>query len=154
MKRKHLFNATESGPRDLGGFGAVILCLVLLFVSLAGPVVAQEDPLREAAESFLELLDAGSFQQAWWEGSELLHLTSSLDDWVDEVRVRRNLLGKLKERSVRTLVRRESLSGLPDGTYGVLVTESRFEKKRKGSEMLTLGRDLYGSWRVISYRLH
>ena len=79
------------------------------------PVTAYEDPLHDAAKSFVELLDAGSFQQTWWEGSELLHLTTNLDQWVDMMRVHLDLLGRLEERSVWSVIGRQSLAGFPDG---------------------------------------
>jgi hypothetical protein len=152
MKRKMMSNLTGSGHILRGGLGSVFVCL-LLFVCLVPSVKAIEDPARDAAESFLELLDAGTYQQAWWEGSELLHLTTKLDVWVGRNRVQRNLLGSFLERSIRTVIRREILAGFPDGVYAVLIAECRFENKQRGVEVITLGKDSDGTWRVISYDL-
>lgn len=82
-----------------------------------------------------------------------MHLTSNLDKWVGKQRVQRSLLGSGDERSVRAVAGRETLAGFPDGIYGVLVAGSRFEKKHKGVAVITLGKDPYGSWKVVSYVL-
>ncbi len=153
MKKRWMSNLVELARRLQDGLGSIFICALLVVLLSVVPVAAQEDSLRETAESFLELLDGGSYQQAWWEGSELLHMTSSLDQWVDEVRVRRELFGEFKERSVKSGVSRTSLSGFPDGDFEILLFDSRFENKQKGLEMLVFVKSPYGDWKLVSYRL-
>jgi len=153
MENHRMLEATEPGRCYFSCLGFVFVFLLLLLSGFVVPAIASQDPFREAAESFLELLDAGNYQQAWMEGNEFLHVTTSVDRWADEKRVQRDLLGHFEKRFVRTVVTRQTLAGFPDGVYGVLVTECQFEKKQRGVEIVTLGKDLYGSWRVISYDL-
>lgn len=153
MKNNLTLSFTEPPHYFCSGLGSVFVGVFLLLCGTVAPVVAQEDPMYEAAGSFLELLDAGSYQQAWWEGSELLHLISDPDSWVEEVRIQREIFGVFDERSIRTVASRKNVSGLPDGDYGILLFDSRFENKKNGLEMMTIGKDPYGDWKVVSYRL-
>ncbi len=153
MKEIWLNNLLEPVSPFKGRIGSFFVCMAILLCGLVAPVGAEDNPARQAANDFLELLDAGSYQQAWWEGSEYLHATSDLDQWVKEVETRRGLFGRFEERSIKSTASRTSFSGFPDGQYEILLYDSRFQNKRRGLEMLILGRDLYGAWRVVSYRL-
>ncbi len=153
MKKMKLGTFAESMRSLLALSGSVFICALLLFWLTAGPVTAADDPLGEAAESFLELVDAGNYAQAWWEGSELLHLIEPLDQWVAAQRVGRELFGELRERSVKGVASRSYMPRLPDGEYGIYSFDVRYENKSKGLELLVLNKDIYGVWRVVSYRL-
>ena len=48
------------------------------------------------------------------------------------MQVQPDLLGDFEERSVTTVVHRDTQAGFPDGVYGALVLECRFKKKLKG----------------------
>lgn len=130
--------------------GAFLFCAMLM---VATPVLADEDPIKSAAESFFGLVDAGSYQQAWWECSELLQMTTSLDSWVEEVRTQRALFGDAVERKVKTLSERSSQPGFPDGEYALVLYDSRYENKKKALELLVLKKGPYGEWKVVSFRL-
>jgi len=132
--------------------GSLFFCLVLL-TGFFGQLSAETTPALEDAQSFLELIDAGNFPQAWWEGSELLHLNSELDDWVESSRIRHDLFGEFSERRVKTFSVRSSYPGLPDGEYAILLFDSSFEHKQAALEMLVMVKDPYGGWKVVSYRL-
>lgn len=150
-KQQTIVKGLGSVWRLLGVTGSFFVCLLLTTqLAVAGP---QQNDVRDAAGSFLELLDAGSYQQAWWEGSDLLHLTTDVDQWAEQMRARRDLFGEFVERSLKNVVSRNSLPGLPDGDYAIVLYDCRYEHKQKGLEMMTLGKDAYGAWKVVSYHL-
>lgn len=149
MKKRSRPVCAELSRRIAVVAGSVFLCLFLL----SGAVAAEPAPALEEAQSFLELVDAGSYQQAWWGSSDLLQLTSKLDSWVSALRVQREMFGGLVERSPKTVSARTSQPGLPDGEYMLILFDSRFERKQKALELLVLARAPYEGWKLVSYRL-
>src|SRR5512142_1527279 len=74
---------------------------------------ANEAAALQAAEAWLKLIDAGRYGASWDEAS-----TSGR---------------KLASKQVT-----HELPGAPDGTYVVLVFETRFEHKERGQETVTM----------------
>ena len=151
MTERYFPFSTESGPRAVAVAGSVFL-LFLFCLSL--PAAAEmKTPVIAAAESFFELRDAGSLQQAWWEGSEILHQTTRMDRWMEDMRIQSELMGDLVKRSLRSRVQRSTMPGLPDGEYVILLYDVSFEHKKAGLEILVMLHDASGDWRLVSYRL-
>ncbi|WP_020677184.1 DUF4019 domain-containing protein [Geopsychrobacter electrodiphilus] len=151
MKSKHTSYLVSLVSRLL--YRTILVCALFLVFGVSTGHAEREDLSRVAANSFLELLDAGNYIQAWWEGSELLHQTTDLDTWVAEQLVQRQLLGHLTERTIKGVTERTVMSGFPDGDYRIFVVGSRFEKKQKALELLILNKEPFEDWRVVSYRL-
>lgn len=140
--------------RPIYGYLTFLFVFVALFVCVSvGYSVAEDTPSGREVEIFFELIDDDSYQQAWWEGSDLLHQLEPLDHWVSEQRVIRELFGELQERTVKGVASRSYMPGLPDGEYAILTFDVRYENKAKGLEILIFQKDAYGAWRIVSYRL-
>ena len=60
-------------------------------------------------------------------------------------------LGKAVSRKLKSQKYAEELPGAPDGEYVVIEYETSFEKKKNGTETITLMKDTDGEWRAAGY---
>ena len=63
----------------------------------------------------------------------------------------RGLLGSATQRKLVSANLRQQLPGMPDGNYVVLLYQTTFEHKAKGSETITPMLDKDGKWKVAGY---
>ena len=128
---------------------APALCLVLL---LAAPAGASDGPLERAAGSWLSLLDAGRFDDAWNEGAELLRRSESRSEWEDATRRLRESMGAVASREAVTKDYHQDLNGVP-GIFFTLRFRTRLEDGREVVEVVTLTPDASQQYRAVAYGL-
>lgn len=141
--------------RDVG-VSAVALGLVwLLGVALSGGPAwcdeTPEDAAQAAAESWLELVDSGNYEESWEEAAELFKGAVTVDRWKQAAAGARGPLGELVSRKVKSRRYTEEIPGGPDGKYVVLQFETEFENKASAIETVTPMVDPDGVWRVSGY---
>ena len=110
-------------------------------VAAAAPARAadtKEAAASKAAEAWLKLLDAGQYGAAWDEASSMFRKAVSRAAWEKQAAAAREPLGKVRERKVATTQLTHELPGAPDGTYVVLIFDTRFEHKERGHETVTM----------------
>jgi len=128
---------------------AAALALALL---VAAPAGATDGPLERAAGSWLELLDAGRFDDAWNEGAEMLRQNASRSRWEEATRSLRETMGAVTTREAVTKDYTLELNGV-HGTFFTLRFRTRLADGREVVELVTLTPGADQQYRVAAYGL-
>jgi hypothetical protein len=129
----------------------------LAFLALAAPIAragdhdAEKSAARAAAESWLKLVDAGSYAGSWTTAASLFKSHVDQATWVQQVGAVRGPMGKLGSRAFTSATYATSLPGAPDGEYVVLQYQASFDHKASAVETITPMKDKDGAWRVSGY---
>lgn len=142
-------------------FNAIIGGLLALVVLGCGKQAAENQPTKSnpaaeaaattSAQSWLALVDGGSFGQSWETAAAVFKSAVSQADWEKTVRAVRTPLGKMVTRKIKSSRYATSLPGAPDGEYVVIQYETVFENKAAAIETITPMREPEGKWRVSGY---
>lgn len=130
------------------------LMTVAIISVLIGPVVAQDNNMQMAqkgAESWLALVDEGTYSDSYDEAASIFKLAITKEDWVQKVRAARSPLGKVVTRKLKHAQYATSLPGAPDGHYVVILYDTSFENKKSAVETIVPTLDKDGQWRVSGY---
>lgn len=107
----------------------------------------------EAAQSWLQLVDAGKFNASWLEASTYFRNAVTKQDWKRQVALWRNALGPVVSRRLRTAQFVTTLPGAPDGEYMLIQYDTTFAHKKSAVEIVTPMVDADGKWRVSEYSI-
>jgi hypothetical protein len=130
----------------------MVVCVLALWgVGAASPQEKAEDAAQAAAESWLDLMDAGNYAESWKEAAEIFKGAISEADWVQMARGVRAPLGKVLSRKLKSRQYTEKLPGAPDGRYVVIQYDTVLEHKAEAVETVTPTMDPDGMWRVSGY---
>ena len=133
---------------------------VLVLAALIGVTVAfaQEEvdvrPASTAAESWLELVDAGRYGASWEAGAITFKSALSRTAWETAVQQARGSVGGLIKRKIRSARHAMNLPNAPQGEYVVIQNDVNFENRPLAAETVTLMKQPDGSWRVAGYFIH
>ncbi len=130
-----------------------ILAVVSLFIVMIVPALAQDEaPAAEqsAALAWLDLVDAGRYQESWREAAQLFRDQMPAENWSRLVAGVREPIGTLKSRRLQSSREAGALPGAPDGDYMILQFLSSFANKAHAQERVTLMRE-GAEWRVAGY---
>jgi len=145
-----------------------IMSLVLLGAALvwAVPTQAQNMPqeqspenpeaveeAREAAEAWLELTDAGSFDESWDQAATLLQDEVSQEEWKSQSEDIVDQVGSIEERNFMGGQYQEDIPDLPEGEYVIMqyeATPSDFDQSLM-EIVATTKED--GEWKVAGYTM-
>jgi hypothetical protein len=105
----------------------------------------------ETAQSWLDIVDGGKFEESWDEAAGLFKSGISKEKWGETLKAFRTPLGKVISRKLATQQYATSLPGAPDGEYVVIQYNTTFENKKKAVETITPMLDKDGKWRVSGY---
>ncbi len=129
----------------------VLTIAILAFVAVG---YAQDDKTKvaeAAAESWLKLVDAGSYGQSWEEASASFKASITKKDWDQRLKGVRDPLGVVNSRRVKAAKYMTRLPGAPDGEYVVIQYDASFANKKESVETVTPMLDKDGNWRVTGY---
>ena len=112
---------------------------------------AAEKPARQAARTWLALVDAGDHSGSWDAGAGYFRAAITKDKWQQALTAVRAPLGKLVSREFTSAQYASSLPGAPDGEYVVIQFATAFENKAASVETVTPMLDKDGKWRVSGY---
>ena len=134
----------------------VLMCLSLTaLVSCAGCRFAgnpeAEAAAVSAAESWLALVDGGSYAESWDEAAQFFRGAVPKEQWVKTMQSVRKPFGNNLARKLKGKRHRTSLPGAPDGEYVVIQFKASFENKKSAIETVTPMKDPDGRWRVSGY---
>jgi hypothetical protein len=128
------------------------VCLLVLAIAAAAAAVEPSEAAGlQAAESWLKLIDAGQYGVAWDEAAQMFRDRVTRAEWEKMAAAARRPLGKVVSRKVATKQLAHTLPGAPDGTYVVVVYETRFEHKERAAETVTVMVDAQGRFRGAGY---
>jgi len=124
-----------------------VLAMLCLF---SGAAVAQTPDAREEAKAWLSTVDAGNYAESWEQAGEYFQEAMSQAEWVEALNNVRAPLGESLNRVVTESTQHDSLPGVPDGQYMILLFDSQFEHLDPAIETLTLVNE-EREWRVLGY---
>lgn len=130
--------------------------LPLLVFALAVPATAQtpgEEAAREAAESWLELLDAEDFAKTWEEAASFFQESIGEDEWVQQVTTIRQQTGEVEDRDYVASESETDPDGVPEGEYVNIQYQSEFGTAGAAAEVVVLVHEEERGWRVVGYFL-
>ncbi len=133
--------------------GRIVATLLFVFFgtcAFAGNISQKERAALSAAESWLKLVDEGSYAESWEQAAEYFRGAVPKDQWVQSLQGVRAPLGKVLSRKVKSEAYRTSLPGAPDGKYVVIQFDTSFQNKRSAVETVTPMLD-NGKWKVAGY---
>ena len=117
---------------------ALTWCLLAAAAPPARAAETSDAAALQAAEAWLKLIDAGQYGASWDEASSIFRKAVSRAVWEKQAAAAREPLGKVLGRKVATKQLTHELPGAPDGTYVVLIFDTRFEHKERGRETVTM----------------
>jgi Protein of unknown function (DUF4019) len=117
---------------------ALNCCLLGLVPVAALAKETNEAAAVQSAEAWLKLIDAGRFGASWDEASTLFKKAVPRAAWEKQVAAAREPLGKVLDRKLASKQLVHELPGVPDGTYVVLIFDTRFERKERAHETVTM----------------
>lgn len=134
-------------------YTALALTAGLTF-SIAVPARADQEQGQQAAaaaETWLELVDEGKYEESWDQAAELFKRSVPKKEWSRTVAAGREPMGKLISRELSSKKYSTTLPGAPDGEYVVIQFATSFENKKSAVETVTPMKDPDGAWRVSGY---
>jgi hypothetical protein len=112
---------------------------------------AAEQAAITVAGKWLALIDNDDSSESWNQAASFFKSVVSSEQWVASLEAAQAPLGKVVSRKLKSQKYVEELPGAPDGEYVVIEYETSFEKKKNGTETITLMKDTDGEWRVAGY---
>lgn len=128
--------------------GSWVLLLSTAVVASAAP--GEADGVQ-AAQAWVKLLDDGQYGASWDAAAGLFKGAITRPDWEKKAAAARAPLGKVLSRKLVSKQLVSSLPGAPDGTYVVVVYETRFEHKERATETVTVALDSGERFRGAGY---
>lgn len=130
------------------------LLVLLAMLGLAGAALAAEgQQAQEVAQRWLELLDRGDYDSAYYEAAPLLQGALTLDKWRETMSALAAKTGPAQEHQFLHGRPAQDLPGAPRGQYYLLVFKPRFAKQPHLLEQVALIKKTGGQWRVAGYYL-
>ena len=127
-----------------------VLAFLWAFPALAGPA---EDAATAAAKTWLTLIDAKNYTQAYKSAADIFHQGISEARWEKMAASGREAAGASKSREFQAAELTKSLPGMPDGDYANVAFQTEFETKGASTEIVTLVRE-NGKWKVGGYHIN
>nr|WP_321467239.1 DUF4019 domain-containing protein [uncultured Desulfobulbus sp.] len=132
----------------------VLLSVFLLSIhplSLSAATAPPKAQVTAAAESWLQLIDAGDFAKSWQTASVFFRNAVSQANWSNALQASRSPLGALEQRTLTSVQEATALPGAPDGHYCILSFTTAFALKKQATETLTFTEEADGQWRSAGY---
>ncbi len=112
---------------------------------------AAEQAAVEAAQDWLNHIDAGDSDASWAGASSTFRAAVTKAQWRESVSRVQGSHGRPISRSLDSAEYASALPGAPDGHYVILTYSTRFERKENGAETVVPELDQDGKWHVSGY---
>ncbi|HLW34626.1 MAG TPA: DUF4019 domain-containing protein [Chthoniobacterales bacterium] len=131
--------------------GALIGLLIAITVVSDALTLSKDDELaRDAAVQWLQLVDAGRFDEAASQGSTEVR---SFDQWLNYFAVHRGPLGRANKRKIIEVKHTANLPGLPDvRRYAMIRFKTAFERNPAATEEVVLAK-IGCCWEIFGYAI-
>ena len=114
---------------------------------------ADEHNAKAVAQRWLEMLDAGDYEEAFEHKSIRFRISGTQRQFVRYMQGRRDPFGQVASRKFIGAAAIKKLVGLPDGNYATILFKTTFEHKSVAAERVILSKE-EGRWQVIEYRIY
>jgi hypothetical protein len=132
-------------------FRAALLSTALICTSAFSGESESISQAKEAASSWLKLVDSGNYAASWAQASSLFKAAVTESSWESALKSSRGSLGAIRTREVQSAIFTRTMPGGPDGEYVVIKYVSHFEHKASAIETVTPMIEKDGSWHVSGY---
>ena len=134
----------------------VRLCVFTMLFALVGALgtawaQGAEEEAVKAAVRWLELADAGDYDESWDAAAASFKKAIKQDAWNQAMVAFRRPLGDVVSRELKSAEYLTSMLGAPDGEYVVIQFSTSFTNKSSAVETVTPMRTEDGTWRVSGY---
>jgi opacity protein-like surface antigen len=128
-----------------------MLTLLACSAVFAQDHAAKQEAAKQAAQSWLALVDRGDYGPSWQEASSFFQSKVSKADWEQALRQVRAPLGAAGSRTLLGAQYQTELPNVPKGEYVILQYKTEFAGRGKVIETITSMLDKDGKWRVSGY---
>jgi hypothetical protein len=128
----------------------VVLGLCCAQVAWGAEAKNPEKAAQDAAQRWLELVDAGRYVQSWGDAAAIFRTAVPPQEWATKVGAVRDPLGPVVSRKQQSAQYTTALPGAPDGQYVVIQYDTVFAHKASAVETVTTMLDK-DHWRVTGY---
>ncbi|SHJ35898.1 Protein of unknown function [Malonomonas rubra DSM 5091] len=130
----------------------ILIALGIIYVSYTNnlPKKEQIQVADAAAQEFLQMVDAGRYDDSWVIAAPYLRQEIPQEKWLQELTDLRTKVGKLNERSLEDANFTAAIKEMPDSVLMLLEYTANYEKG-VFKEMITLIRESDTRWRVVGY---
>ena len=126
------------------GVGALICSALALTLS------ANDEVARKAAVEWLQLVDAGKYQEA---GAQAAQEIRGFEQWLDYLARQRGAVGRANKRKLVEMHHASTVAGIPDvRPYHVIQFKTSFEHKPSASETITIAK-VGCCWEIFNYKI-
>jgi hypothetical protein len=133
------------------------IAIVVYWIALCClPLNAQSEATeaaQKAAESWLGLVDEGSYGESWDEAAAFFKTQVPKEKWEGMLNQVRAPLGKMQSRKLKDAKYTAELPNAPKGEYVVIRYDTSFVDAASTVETITPMKQEDGSWRVSGYHI-
>ena len=129
----------------------VTLCVAGLICSASAASLSKNDEAaRDAAVQWVQLIDAGRYEEAASQGSQELH---SFEQWLNYLKNQRESLGHVNKRQVTAIKRTALVSGVPEvRRYFLVRFTTALAGKTSVTEQIALSK-IGCCWEIFEYKV-
>jgi hypothetical protein len=128
-----------------------MLALLLCSTVFAQDQTAKKEAAKQAAQSWLALVDRGDYGASWREASSFFQSKISKADWETALKQVRAPLGAAGSRTLLGAEYQTELPNAPKGEYVIIQYKVEFAGGGTFVETITPMLDKDGKWRVSGY---
>lgn len=137
---------------------ATFATMALLITVLAGCTSSNpEDATKEgvaAAGSWLELIDAGKYDDAWAASADEIKTVGPKEGFAKMMEQTRAPLGKEVSRAVKDKAYAKDPQNAPPGEYVQIHFNASFENAKSATELVIVKKQPEGVWKVGQYSVN
>ena len=136
-------------------FRSSLLGVLALVLTAAAPAAlhaqhqAQVDSAKQAAQSWLALLDADKFEATWEQSATTLRSNIDATGWAQRLKSAHSTLDSLQSRSLVEARYTTTLPNMPEGDYVIAQYRATYGTE-PAAETVSLKKE-NGEWRVAGY---
>jgi hypothetical protein len=128
-----------------------MLALLLCPAVFAQDLIAKQEAAKQAAQSWLALVDRGDYGQSWQDAASFFQSKISKADWEKALQQVRAPLGAASSRKLLGALYQTELPNAPKGEYVIIQYKAEFASGGSFIETITPLLDKDGKWRVSGY---
>jgi hypothetical protein len=130
-----------------------LLLITLVLAPFAVRAADNKQAAMAAAQSYLSLVDAGKFGEAYDQSAAIVKKSLTRDQFVQQMNGAMEQAGKMTARKLKVAKEYHQLPQAPPGDYYLIEYNSQFAKAGKVVERIVPQKEKDGKWRVSGYHL-
>jgi hypothetical protein len=112
-----------------------------------------KEAAQAAATAWLQLLDAGKYDETWQTAASSFHTAITEQGWVSLLKTGLPVFGKVLARKADAVSYSRILPGAPNGQYVAIDYQTNFANSKAAHEIVTVALEPGGTWKVCGYHI-